>query len=75
MRIYVLTSVGQSLASVPSSDLSDGRRVLSWMRRRGGQATDEQMADYFGGDAMKARLAINSLTRGDAPAIAEIRRR
>ena len=75
MRVFSLTATGRSLAANPSDDRSDARMLLYWVRRRGGAASDEHVKDYFGGDAMKARLVINALTRADAnhtPALMEI---
>jgi hypothetical protein len=72
MELLTLTGVGRSLAATPSNEVSDARRALYWMRRRGGSCTSEQLADFFGGDRMKARLVTNSLTLGDVPAVVKV---
>ena len=46
MKIYSLTSVGRAIASNPTQNTSDALRVLYWMRRKGGQATDDEIKEF-----------------------------
>ena len=43
MQVYGLTSIGKSLASNPTSNLTPAMRVLYMMKRNGGQASDERI--------------------------------
>jgi hypothetical protein len=72
VRVFRLTQIGFALASHPSGDTSDERKILAWLRRRGYSGTDEQIKDLFGGDAMRARIAINNLSMGDSPRIIQV---
>ncbi len=71
MRVFSLTQTGLAIASSPSNDQSDAHRLLSWLRKRGFSASDDQIRDYFGGDGMKARIAINKCMSGNSPALVE----
>lgn len=74
MRIYKLTQVGYSMASTPpNGELTDARRVCSYLRRHGLMATDEQItSQVFQGDRMAMRLTLNQLLRGSAPPVIEL---
>ncbi len=67
MKIYVLTSIGKSLAANPSNNAGPAMQVLFWLRKRGGQGTEEQIADQlFGGNRLPVRIAMNNLIRNKA---------
>jgi transcription initiation factor IIE alpha subunit len=61
MQIITLTSVGQSIASHPTANLSTPMRILYFLRRRGNQSTDEQIKSQLGIDGMQLRIALNTL--------------
>ena len=48
MSIYVLTSIGESYASNPTPNLTDGMRVLYFLRRHHGKAGDDQIKAFSG---------------------------
>lgn len=43
MQVFSLTPVGRSLSSTPISNPTSAMQVLYWMRRNGGQASDERI--------------------------------
>lgn len=49
MKIYQLTRLGETLASSPSG-VTTGRRILYYLRRKGGRATDEQIYEAVAPD-------------------------
>ncbi len=69
MRIYQLTSVGQSIGANPTSELTPAMRVIYFLRKHGGRATDEQITMYAGVDAAKLQTIMRTLTRGSNPAV------
>ncbi len=63
MKIFTLTSLGANLAATPSDDHSVAMRILYFMRRNHGRASDEQLSAQLGLDGMSLRLAMNELMR------------
>jgi hypothetical protein len=65
MRIYQLTSIGESEASSPSSEPSDARKVLYYLRKRSnGAASDDMISEMvFGGNKSQAQIALSKLVR------------
>lgn len=66
MKIIYLTSIGRAMASAPSNNDSPAMRILFWLRRHGGQGTDEQIIDQLRLDGIQVRMATNSLLRNNA---------
>ncbi len=61
MKIYLLTRIGESLSSNPVSNPSDARKVLYFMRRKGGRATSEEIQEFVVGAEMYTTM--NKLIR------------
>ncbi len=72
MRIYELTNVGEALASNPTNKVTPAMKVLYWMRRHGGRATDEQIKQFAGLTPSEAQGAINKLTSPGVRAIVSV---
>lgn len=66
MRIYSLTSVGDSVASSPTHNPSTAQAVLYWLRKHGGQATDDQIRTFALPEGADYSQTINSLLRSKA---------
>jgi hypothetical protein len=72
VRIYYLTSVGESLASSPSYNPTLARKILYFMRRHGNRGSMEQFENHITSDKGKLLIALRSLQSGQAPAIKEV---
>ncbi len=46
MRIYQLTSMGRDLAKTPTKTMTAGWRVVYFLRKHGGRATDDQIKQF-----------------------------
>lgn len=66
MHIYMLTSIGDSLASNPEDNPSEAKRILYWMRRNGNKCTDEQIESYVIPDRGHMQMALRKLTSAGA---------
>ncbi len=67
MRIYILTSVGDALASSPSNNSgSNAMRVLYYLRRHGRQASDSQLCDHLQINGMELRKTMGELEDNSA---------
>ncbi len=66
MKVYILTPVGESLASSPSNSGSNAMRILYYLRRHGKQASDSQILDHLGLDGMELRRAMGELEHNQA---------
>jgi len=62
MRIYILTRIGEAISSSPVSNPSDARKVLYFMRRKGGRATDEEIKEFVV-DGSQMHTTMNKLIR------------
>ena len=65
----MLTQVGDSIAASPSNVQSDAMKILYWLRRHGGRGTDDQIKTFTGLSDGEVQVALNKLTRGNAPPI------
>ena len=72
MRIYQLTSVGNSLARTPTNNLTPGWKIVYFLKRHGGRATDDQISAFLGLSPEQIRSTMSTLTRGKNPVIAVI---
>ena len=72
MRIYQLTSVGNSFARTPTPHVTPGWRILYFLRRHGGRATDDQIESFTGLGEDEMKTALRKLTRGSNPAVTVI---
>jgi hypothetical protein len=70
MRILQLTNFGEDIAKSPTVDPSDRMKILYFMRRRNGKATDDQLNEFVIPDRWMLQKAIRKLK--DANAIIEI---
>lgn len=43
MHVYRLTKIGDALSATPINNPTSAMQVLYWMRRNGGQASDERI--------------------------------
>jgi hypothetical protein len=60
MKILQLTQLGENLASSPGG-VTTGRRILYYLRRKGGRATDEQIYENVSPD--KGDSIISAIRR------------
>lgn len=63
MRIYQLTAIGDGIASSPSHQVTPALKVLYFLRRKGGRATDEQLKQFVVSDPSQYQNAISALVR------------
>ncbi len=63
MKVYTLTGVGHRFASTPSHEVGTPMRILYFMRRNHGMASDELIKEKLSLDGMELRLAMNELMR------------
>ena len=66
MRIYQLTSIGNSIASSPQNTKTDGVKILYFLRRHGWRATDDQIKSFVIPDESRYMVAMNNLVRAKA---------
>lgn len=67
MRVYALTKIGESVASNPSNNVTPGMKVLYWLKRHGGQGSDEQISAFvFNGDSGTTQSVLNKLRNARA---------
>lgn len=66
MRIYILTSVGNAIASNPNQSGSTASRILSYLRRHGKQSSDEALCDHLGLNGTELNTAMKDLERNQA---------
>jgi hypothetical protein len=66
MRIYAISSIGDSFASAPSNHPSDSLRVLYFLRRHGGRASDEQIEQFVIPDRSTLQVTLNKLRNAKA---------
>ncbi len=68
MKIYQLTTVGESEASSPDGNPSPAKRVLYYLRKRSNYAaSDDMIAEMvFGGDKGQTSAALSRLMRAKA---------
>ncbi len=66
MRVILLTQIGNSIASNPNQGYSDSMRVLSYIRRQGGQTSDIALKEHLGYDGIYLQRIINDLERNQA---------
>lgn len=69
MRIYQLTKVGDSFARTPTNNMTHGWKIIYFLRRHGGRATDDQIVSFTGLDEGEVREAMRKLTSGKNPAV------
>ena len=72
MRIYMLSPVGESIASNPAKNVTNGLRILYFLRRHGGQATEEQIEEFTGLSRSEIQLEMKKMTRGSNPIVRSI---
>ena len=63
MRIYQLTALGRDMARTPTREMTPGWRVIYYLRRHGGRATDEQIRDFAPVNAGEFPVVIGNLVR------------
>lgn len=66
MRIFLLTSVGDAIASNPNQSGSTASRVLSYLRRHGKQSSDEALCDHLQLSKMELNNAMRDLEQNQA---------
>ena len=52
MKIYALTAIGRNIASNPSRDNTIGYRILAFLRRHNGAASDTQIMSVTGASSL-----------------------
>jgi hypothetical protein len=70
MRIFQLTNMGNDIAKEPSNDPSEKMKIIYFMRRHGGKATDEQLNMFVVQDKWILQKALRGLK--DSHAVIEI---
>jgi hypothetical protein len=66
LKILSLSKMGEAVASTPATELTPGWRIIYFLRRRGGSATEEQVKNIIGSEYS---LAISKLTHGEKPLV------
>lgn len=64
--MYILTNVGEALASSPNNSGSNAMRVLYYLRRHGRQASDAQLCDHLGINGTELRHVMGALEQNQA---------
>ena len=71
MRMFQLTNLGQDISLTPDMQPSDAKRVLFYMHRHNGKATDEQLSNFVIQNKWELRKVIRDLV--NVKAIEEIK--
>ena len=69
MRIYSLTPIGKQIANSPTSNTNPAWRVLYFLRRHGGRATDEQITTFTGMNSATMHIVMNKLVNAKAVSV------
>jgi hypothetical protein len=65
-HIYAITDIGNSFAAQPSNHPSEGLKVLYFLRRHGGRATDDQLEQFVIPDRSTLQVTLNKLRNAKA---------
>ena len=72
MKIYSLTPIGDKIAHTPVHNVTPGWRVLYFLRRHQGRATDEQIKEFTGLKSDEFYVTMRKLTSGKNPVVSVI---
>lgn len=69
MRIYSLTQLGQSVAHTPTANMTNGWKIIYFLKRHGNRATDAQIIQSTGIGSGELQAAMRKLTSGEHPIV------
>jgi len=72
MRIYQLTKIGEQLSHTPVRNVTPGWKVVYFLKRHGGRATDSQIMEFTGLSSDQLYSTMRTLTSGNNPVVSVI---
>ena len=69
MRIYQLTDRGKALSYTPTHEMTPGWKVVYFLKRHGGTASDEQIRDFVGLDQFLLKRTMDNLVSQQVVAV------
>jgi hypothetical protein len=69
VKIYSLTELGKELAKTTTGNINNRWRIIYFMGRHNGRASDDQLSEYLGIPRASLYTEIGPLLRGESPAV------